>query len=498
MHILGSGCKNVKQKSIKANAVLNLVKTLMSVIFPLITFPYASRVLLPEGIGRVQFATSIISYFSLLATLGITSYGVREGAKIRDSKEKLSVFSKEIITINMISTVISYLLLFCLIFIVPKFYSYRSLLIVCSSSILFTSLGMEWLYSAVEDFKYITIRSVLFQLLSLILLFCFVHSQNDTLKYAAISVISSVGSNILNFVNSRRYITLKNVKIKLLNLRKHIKPVMILFIMSVTSSIYTLLDTSMIGFFADDYQVGLYTAATKINRIVLNLVVSVGAVLLPRLSYYSGTNDKGNFLKLAYKSSELILTIATPAAVGLSVLAECIIRVLSGDGFMESVSVMRIINPVIIIVGMSNFLGVQLFMPLRKEKWTLYSNIAGAVCNLTLNFILIPELGALGAAIGSLFAELAVTSCQLFLAKNYVSIKTIITSLLKYLVLSVVMGLCVYVVTRFDLHPIAMMICGIVVGGLVYSIELITTKNQWALLALDLMKGKIHGNKKRN
>ena len=486
----------MKQKSIKVNAILNLIRTLMSVIFPLITFPYASRVLLPDGIGKVQFATSIISYFSLLATLGITSYGIREGAKLRDSKDKLSLFAKEIITINIISTVVSYLILFIFIFIIPKFHSYRSLLIICSSTILFTSLGMEWLYSVVEDFKYITIRSILFQLLSIVLLFYFVRSQEDTLKYAAISAFSSVGSNILNFINSRKYIALKGIKIKIEDLKKHIKPVMILFIMAVTSSIYTLLDTSMIGFFADDYQVGLYTAATKINRIVLNLVVSVGAVLLPRLSYYSGTNDKENFLKLAYKSADLIMAIATPAAVGLSVLASCVIRVLSGDGFIESVPIMRIINPVIVIVGMSNFLGVQLFMPLRKEKWTLYSNIAGAICNLTLNSIFIPKFGALGAAIGSLFAELAVTSCQLFLARNYISINNIMIRLIKYFLLSCVMGLCVYIVTQLNLDLIVMMVGGVVVGSIVYAIELIITRNQWAVLALDLMKGKNHGNKK--
>ena len=226
----------MNKKSIKVNAFLNIIKTLMSVIFPLITFPYASRILLPEGIGKVQFALSIISYFSLLATLGITSYGVREGAKYRDSRGMLSIFAKEIFVINLCSTVFSYLLLIIAIMIVPKFFEYKSLLIVCSSSILFTALGMEWLYTAVEDFKYITIRSIIFQFLSLVLLFAFVHSEEDVLAYAAISVFSNVGSNVFNFFNSKKYITFKGIKVRFENIKNHIGPVMILFVMAVTSS----------------------------------------------------------------------------------------------------------------------------------------------------------------------------------------------------------------------------------------------------------------------
>ena len=486
----------MKKKSIKVNAILNLIKTLMSVIFPLITFPYASRTLLPDGIGKVQFAVSIISYFSLLATLGISSYGVREGAKYRDSKEKLSIFAKEIFTINLCSTVLAYVLLAIALIVVPKFHDYRSLLIVCSASILFTALGMEWLYTAVEDFKYITIRSICFQIVSLILLFVFVHSEKDVLKYAAISVVASVGSNVFNFINSRKYISFKGIKVKFDALKKHIKPVMILFVMAVTSSIYTILDSSMIGFFSTDYQVGIYTAATKINRIVLNLVVSIGAVLLPRLSYYSGTNDKDNFLKLAYKSADLILALSIPACIGLSVLSGSVIEVISGAQYAEASIVMKVINPIIVIVGMSNFLGVQLFMPLKKEKWTLYSDLIGAVCNLSLNVVLIPVYGALGAAIASLIAEFAVTMVQLILARKYISIRTILSGFLKYLIMGIIMGLFVYLSTLLQLHSIIKLMIGIIIGVLVYCSELLITKNQWAYMGISIIRGKLNGRKK--
>ncbi len=356
----------MKQRSLRINAVLNLIKTLMGVLFPLITFPYASRVLLPEGIGRVNFAVSVISYFGLFASLGINSYGVREAAKIRDSRENLSKFAKEIFTINMVSTAAAYSMLAVSILFVPKLQEYRTLLIVCSATILFTTLGMEWLYTAVEDFSYITIRSIIFQVVSLALLFLFVRTSEDIVRYAAISVVSSAGSNIFNFIHAKKYISLGKTRIKPGSLKKHIRPVMILFAMVVTSSIYTILDTGMLGFMTSDYQVGIYTAATKINRIVLNLVVSIGAVLLPRLSYYCGMNDRKKFLELAYKSLDLLMLLAVPAAIGLSVLAEPVILTLSGRQYLDAVPVMRIINPIIVVVGMSNFIGVQIFMPLGK------------------------------------------------------------------------------------------------------------------------------------
>ena len=193
----------MKNKSLKKNAALNMVKTIMGLIFPLITFPYASRILQPSGLGKVNFAHSIISYFSMIAALGINTYAVREAAKLREDKAALTKFVKEILTINMTSTVIAYLLLSFTILFVPYFSEYRVLLVVCSGTILFTTLGMDWLYTALEEFSYITIRSILFQFLSLILLFVFVHTQEDYLKYASISVISSVGSNICNFIHAR-------------------------------------------------------------------------------------------------------------------------------------------------------------------------------------------------------------------------------------------------------------------------------------------------------
>ena len=192
----------MEQKSLKLNMILNAVKGLLGILFPLITFPYISKVLGVENIGKYNFAYSIINYFVLIAGLGIATYAVREGAYIRGDLQKLQRFSDEIFSLNIVSTVFSYLLLIVVVYITPKMQEYKILLFILSLQIMFKSLGVEWIYSIYEDYTYITIRSVLFQIISLILMFSFVKTDGDINKYAIFTVISAVGSNILNYVHS--------------------------------------------------------------------------------------------------------------------------------------------------------------------------------------------------------------------------------------------------------------------------------------------------------
>ena len=479
----------MKQKSLKINAALNFIKTIFGLIFPLITFPYVSRVLLPEGIGRVNFAQSIVSYFSLIASLGITNYGIREASKVRDDNFKLNQFSKELLVINLISTEVAYFLFFISIFIIPKFSEYRPLLCVCSSIILFSTLGMDWLYTAVEDFLYITIRSIIFQFISLMLLFIFVKNENDYLIYAGIAVFSSVGSNIMNFLHSRKIINFKECS--KLELKKHLKPIFILFSMAVTIQIYTALDTTMLGFISGEWYVGIYSAATKINKIVLSAVVSVSAVILPRLAYYTSLNKSDEFNKLVYKGIDLILLFSIPATIGLCLLSKQVILVLSGQSFIEAVNPMRVMNPIIIVIGLSNFMGVQIFMPLNKEKYTLYSVITGATINFILNIILIPKCNALGAAIATICAEFMVTFVQFVFAHKIIRYRFVLKRALIYVANSVVMAIPVLLCIFFIKIDWVILVAGIISGALTYLIMLIIERNQFVLSVFNSMKVRL-------
>ena len=195
----------MKRKSIAVNAFLNGLRSLLNILFPLITFPYISRKLTVEGIGIYNFSNSIVSYFLMIAALGISNYAIREGAKYRNDKNKIERFSSEVFTINIASTLVAYVLLFLCLIIFSKLHSYILCILIFSLQIFFTTIGTEWIYQIYEDYTYITVRSIIFQIVSIILLFIFVKTPNDYLNYAAITVFSAVGANVLNFIHARQY-----------------------------------------------------------------------------------------------------------------------------------------------------------------------------------------------------------------------------------------------------------------------------------------------------
>lgn len=196
----------MKEKSLLKNYVFNLVKTFSNLLFPIITFTYSARILGVEGVGKVNFAKAVITYFSMIALLGMNYYGTREAAKLRENKKQLSKFAHEMLLINGFATIVTYFLLFILMQTVPKFYEYKSLLIINSFSIALQSMGMEWLYQALEEYKYIAIRSVLFQVIALILMFFFVRDSGDIVWYAFIYMLATSGAYILNFINAKKYV----------------------------------------------------------------------------------------------------------------------------------------------------------------------------------------------------------------------------------------------------------------------------------------------------
>lgn len=479
----------MKVPSLKQNIALNLFRTLLSLLFPVITFPYASRILLPGGIGRVAFARSFVDYFIIIATLGISTYGIRETAKVRDNRQELSKISREIITINMISTVISYLLLFTAMLFIPKLADYRSLLIVISAKILFTALGLDWLYSGMEDYKYITTRAVIFQIISVILLFGFVHRPEDYLKYASIAVLSNVGSHICNWIHSKKYIDLF-VKTKL-ELKKHLKPIFMMFALVAVTKIYAVLDKTMLGFICNDWEVGIYTAAVKINKIVLSLVVAACTVFLPRLSYYTEKNETKKFNDLAYKGFDVLLLVSIPSCIGLSLVSYHIVMLLSGENYIAAVPVMRMMNPIILIIGISNFIGMQLFMPLRKEKYTLFSVICGAVVNFSMNLVLIPKYQSFGAAISTLCAEMMVTIVQLFLARDIINLRALFKPFAIYIFNAAVMSIPVFIIIRHIDNLYLSFIFGVISGAIVYGLLLLLQKNKIMFAGIRTIRGKL-------
>lgn len=410
--------KENKQVSIKFNFVMNTILTMSTFIFPLITFPYVSRILLPEGTGKVSFATSIISYFAMIAQLGIPTYGIRACAKVRDDRVELSKTVHEIFVINIVMSIVAYILLGVALFVVPKFRTDRLLMIIVSLIIFFNTIGMSWLFSALEKYKYITIRSITFKFIALMAMFIFIHQKSDYIIYGGISIFASSASNICNYFYAHKFVDFhQNVKYQY---KKHLKPILVFFAMSCATTIYTNLDTVMLGFIKNDAEVGFYNAAVKIKSILVCVVTSLGTVLLPRASYYVEHKLMDEFDRITRKAIHFVCLAAVPMVVYFMLFAKEGILFLSGNAYAPATIPMIIIMPTLLAIGFTNIMGIQMLIPLGQERIVLYSEIAGAVVDLIINMLLIPSMASTGAAIGTLIAEFVVWGVQFYFLENRV------------------------------------------------------------------------------
>lgn len=401
-----------KKISLKKNFIMNAILTMSNFIFPLITFPYISRILKPSGTGKVQLAASVVSYFAMFAQLGIPTYGIRATSRVRDDREELSRTVQELLIINLVMSAFAYLVYFIALFNVPKMCSDKVLYLISSLTILFNAIGIEWMYRGLEQYTYITVRSIAFKAIAVAAMLTLVHARSDYVLYGGISIFASSASGVMNFINARKYITMKPVGGY--HFRRHLKPVLVFFAMSCATTVYLNLDTVMLGFMTSDADVGYYNAAVKVKNILVSIVTSLGTVLLPRASYYVEQGDMDEFHRISRKALNFVWIFATPLMIYFILYAREGLLFLSGPEYVPAIPAMQIIMPTLLFIGLSNITGIQILVPLGREKTVLYSEIAGAVTDLIINALLIPRYKAAGAAFGTTVAELVVLLVQYF------------------------------------------------------------------------------------
>ena len=393
----------MKIHSVKYNFIMNAILTVAGIIFPLITFPYISRVLLVEGSGKVAFATSVVTYFTMFASLGIPTYGVRACAIVRDNKEKLSKTVQELLIISGGTTLLTYIVFGISLFVIPEFAQERTLLLIVGLGIGLNTIGVQWLYNALEQYSYITTCSILFKVIGMILMFLLVKESSDYQIYGGVYVIASFGSYVLNFICLRKFVTFQ--KTGTYQFKQHLKDIMVFFAMSAGASIYLNLDVVMLRFLQSNEAVGYYNAGIKVKTVLVTCVTSLGTVLLPRLSYYIETADKKAFQLMVGKAFRFVFVAASAVTVYFSIFARESILLLSGEAFLPAVGPMMILMPTVLLIGLSNVTGIQILTPNGREREVMYSIWGGAILDFVLNLIVIPKFSANGAALSTLLAE---------------------------------------------------------------------------------------------
>ncbi len=467
-------------RNLKVNTALNMIKTGANIVFPLITIPYVLRVLSANNIGKVDFGNSFVSYFSLIASLGISTYAIRECAKVRDDRRKLDTVASQIFSINICTTIVAYIMLAISLIAFRNLDSYRTLIIIQSTVILFTTLGADWINTAMEDFVYITLRSVLFQVISLILMFVFVKTQDDYVKYAIISVISSSGSNISNIVYRKRY-----CKIKFtwdIPWKKHMIPICLLFVMTLSQTVFNSADITMLGLMKGDYAVGIYSTAAKIEKVISQIVSSIVLVLIPRLSYMFDSGEYEKINKLLRNVLGVFATIGLPSCAGAAVMAKEIILIVGGAKYVEATLVLQILllSFLFSLVG-GSFLGNVVLLPSGNEKQFMIICCISTVVNVIANAFLIPRWGAYAAAGTTAFSSLLIMLMLIASIDKRIKIKSPVRLFLAPLVGSVAMSICcAWLKQLFETLWIRTIVC-VASGVIVYGIVQILLKNEMVL-----------------
>ena len=458
--------EKVRQKSVKINAILSVIKQLFSVIFPMITFPYATRILGAANYGKYTFSVSIVNYISYLAAAGILRYAVRECARIRENRKDLNSLVNEIFTINVTTTIIAYIVLFGLITFIPMLKEYSLWIMIISLSVLFTTIGTDWINSAFEDYFFITLRYVFSQTVAVLLLFAMVRTADDISQYAFVSVFGGILANILNVVHIRKKLGIFPQIAFSHKLLRHIKPILYLFACTIATFIYINSDVTILRIYADDTSVGYYGVSTQFYQLIKHLINAAFVVVIPRISNEL-TKDEDKVYERYNKILIITILLILPSAIGLFMIRRNLIILFSGIEYVQATASLSILAIALIPAMLANFFINIVMIPLKLEKQVMIATVISALINIGLNFILIPSYAEKAAAFTTLIAEIAMTIIAIYYCRR-IKLKGFVKPIITGLVGGIPIVAICYYANLIISRPLFNIIACVLTSGLIY------------------------------
>lgn len=476
-----------KSPSLKHNYLMNLAYQILSIVVPIITTPYVSRVLTPDGIGAYSYSLSIVTYFSMFATLGMATYGQLQIAQFRDNKEIRSKIFVEIVIARLsLSLVVVAAYFLCK----PILGMYGVLYNVLVINIVSCALDVSWFFQGLEEFRITVTRNFIIRIISTVLIFACIRTKNDLVLYAIIIQGSTLLGNISLMPYIRKYVILTEVGWR--KIPYHLKESIVYFIPTIATSVYTILDKSMLGWiFKSAAENGYYEQAHKIEQMLVVIVTSLGVVTLPRMVYLHKNSENDEINRIMEKTLAFVLMISVPMCFGLIGISKTLIPIFLGAGYEPCIPLLRIFSLLLVLIGLDNTIGRQCLVAFGRQKEYNRGVICGAITNLSVNIILIPRLGAVGAAIATVSAEFVILSIFLFLSRGQLSIIKFLLSLFKYLLSGITMLVAVlYTASHVDSGVLGL-IFQITVGILVYLICLLIAKDKYIISIIRMVVNKI-------
>jgi len=483
----------LEKKSIKRNYIYNVSYQVLLLITPLITTPYLSRILGADGVGTVSYAVSIVSYYTLFATLGITIYGQREISYAQDDKLKRTLIfweTKALEVITSASVLVIYIL-FCL------FQENRQLCLILAFNILAVLVDVVWLFQGMEEFEKIVLRNFRFKILSIIYIFIFVRTKEDIVSYAfGLAFFLFLGNfslwiHVPQYVGKPDWRTIKPFR--------NFNVVISLFIPTIAIQIYTVLDKTMIGLITRNaFENGYYEQALKISRVVLTVVTSFGTVMVPRIGYHYSRGETDIVNSFMYRGYRFVWFLGIPLCFGLLGIAKNFVPWFFGDGYEKVIPLLGILGFLILAIGINNVTGIQYLIPTKRQNLFTMTVLIGAGINFAMNVVLINAFQSIGAAIASVTAESVIAVVQLYLVRHEFSVKEVFRSSGHYFVAGGVMFfVIIFLGNHFSssiLHTLILMI----IGALIYGIVLLILKDSFFIVNLRIISYKFLGRKNVN
>ena len=482
-----------EKKSVVKNYMYNLIYQILILILPLVTTPYLSRVLGAEGVGIYSYTYAIVTYFILFGSLGIALYGQREIAYVQDNvKERKRVFF-ELITVRFITIAIS-VLIYYLFFIRGK--QYQTYYLILLIELIAAGFDISWFFQGIEEFKKTVLRNVLVRIISVILVFTIVKTTTDLWKYILIYSLADFFGNILLWAYLPKY--LKGGKVGKLKFKRHLIPLLMLFIPQVTNKIYNLLDTTMLGaIISNKTETGYYEQAQKVIRLLLTIVTSLGVVMVPRMANTFATGNKKKINNYIKKSFNFVFIISFPMMFGIATVANSFVPIFFGNGYDKVSILIKIFCPMLILMGIENVIGTQYLLPTKRQKEYTISVICGVVANLILNFILINLWSSIGASIATVVSQLVVDGIQIYFVRKDINWKPLIRLSVRYLVASSMMFLVCQIIKLIIKIGLLSLILQCGIGAIVYIGMLILFKDKFLNTIIDKIKSKFSGLRQR-
>ena len=444
-------------------------------LFPLITGIYVARVLLPESVGEVAYAQNIVQYFVILSYLGIPTYGMREVAKYRDDKEQLNRIYTELFIINLISTVIFFSIYMGMILAVPSFRENFLLFFVVGGLIALNTLNINWLFSGLEEFQFVSIRNIIFKGISFLLLIFLVNSSDDYLIYAAITVIGTAGNYIINIIYAPKFVHFTKEG---LHLKRHMKPILYLVAVNLAIEIYMLIDVTMLGIMCEKTNVAYYSYGNKVYKILLQVVNSFTMVVVPRLSLFHKKGNIQDFNNLVTKTLTVIIILSVPMIVGIWCTADSVVYVMYGESYRSSGLVLKMLSFLLLISPIGYLLGSRMLLITKQEKKMLFSVAMGAIVNVCFNYFLIKSFAEYGAAAASVISGTVEMVIYFYLGRKCYKLGRFYKSAVKILVSSGIMAAVILLLSMIKINIMVSVFVQIGAGILVYFVALSLMKEE--------------------